>query len=98
MSRNLIIVNHATRQIKTLMKIVDKLTDKYEPLMKIAYKREAFIKLAHQGIINQYKEQASKSYRKFEKKIGLSMRYKDEDGKFYFLIYNFLWDLYRPLR
>ena len=47
MSRNLIIVNHATRQIKTLMKIVDKLTDKYEPLMKIAYKREAFIKLAY---------------------------------------------------
>jgi len=83
------------------MKIVDKyeplmkIVDKYEPLMKIAYKHEALIKLAHQGMINQYKEYTSKLYRKFEKKIGFSMRYKDEDGKFYFLIYNFLWDLYK---
>ena len=81
MSRNLIIVNQVTRQ--------------FETLMKIAYKHEILIKIAHQGMINQYKEQASKLYRKFEKKIGLSMRYKDEDGKFYFLIYNFLWDLYK---
>lgn len=81
MSRNLIIVNRVTRQI----------VDKYEPLMKIVDKYEALIKAAHHGMINQYKKYTSK----FEKKIGLSMRYEDEDGKFYFLIYYSLWDLYK---